>query len=238
MDPPAPHRGGYAAEARGVRHPLVDGAVPNTVMLRPPAGLLVTGANMSGKSTLLRTVGLNVVLAQTINTCLASSCQAPVFRVRSLMGRADDLSAGKSCYLVEAEAIVEMLSAAAGDRAHLYLLDELFSGTNTGERIAAAAAVLGHLAGGAGRTTSHVVIAATHDRELVDLLEPCYAPAHLSDSIGPDGLVFDYQLRPGPATSRNAIALLRQLGAPEVVVRRAESLALAAGEMPRIAGDG
>ena len=72
--------------------------------MAPPAGLLLTGANMSGKSTLLRTVGITVVLAQTINTCLASSCDAPVLRVRSLMGRADDLIAGKSYYLVEAEA--------------------------------------------------------------------------------------------------------------------------------------
>ena len=175
---------------------------------------------MSGKSTLLRTLGINVVLAQTINTCLASAYDAPVLRVRSLMGRADDLIAGKSYYLVEAEAVVQMLAAAADGPPHLFLFDELFRGTNTIERIAAGAAVLMQLANETGRPSPHVVIAATHDRELVDLLAGRYAPAHLSDAIGPDGLTFDYQLRPGPATTRNAIALLKLNGAPDSVATR------------------
>ena len=191
---------------------------------------------MSGKSTLLRTVGITIVLAQTINTCLAASYDAPVLRVRSLMGRADDLIAGKSNYLVEASTIVEML-AAAGGPPHLFLFDELFRGTNTIERIAAGAAVLLYLAGEAGRPGAHIVIVATHDGELVDLLEGRYAPAHLSDSIGPDGLAFDYQLRQGPATTRNAIALLKLSGAPDLVVRNAESLAGVLDETRRLAGE-
>lgn len=165
------------------------------------------------------------MLAQTINTCLASGYAAPVFRVRSLMGRSDDLIAGKSYYLVEAEAVVAMLAAAAGGSPQLFLLDELFRGTNTVERIAAGTAVLGQLAGAEDRPGAHVIIAATHDRELVELLDGRYAPAHLSDAIGPDGLTFDYQLRPGPATTRNAIALLKLNGAPDAVVRGAEALA-------------
>jgi DNA mismatch repair ATPase MutS len=226
---------GSALVIDAVRHPLVAGAVPNRIALTPQAGLLLTGANMSGKSTLLRTVGITVVLAQTINTCLASSCDGPVLRVRSLMGRADDLIAGKSYYLVEAEAIVGMLAAADGPP-HLFLFDELFRGTNTVERIAAGAAVLTHLAGEAGRPGRHIVIAATHDGELVDLLDGRYAPAHLSDSIGPDGLAFDFVMRPGPATSRNAIALLRLSGAPDGVVRGAESLAGVLDATRRVAG--
>ena len=221
----------------GVRHPLIDGAVPNRIALAPPAGLLLTGANMSGKSTLLRTVGINVVLAQTINTCLASSYDAPVLRVRSLMGRADDLIAGKSYYLIEAETLVGMLAAAAAGPPHLFLFDELFRGTNTVERIAAGAAVLMHLTGECGRPGPHVVLAATHDRELVTLLDGRLTPAHLSDSIGPNGLVFDYQLRDGAATTRNAIALLKLSGAPDVVVSGAESLAGALDAARRLATD-
>ena len=222
-----PHRlpAGTTVRLEALRHPLLTDPVANDVLLAPPAGLLLTGANMSGKSTLLRTVGINVVLAQTINTSLASRYAAPAFRVRSLMGRSDDLIAGKSYYLVEAEAVVAMLAAAAGGPPHLFLLDELFRGTNTVERIAAGTAVLGQLAGDAERPGPHVVIAATHDRELVDLLVGRYAPAHLSDAIGPDGLTFDYQLRPGPATTRNAIALLQLNGAADAVVRAAEALA-------------
>src|SRR5262249_4673481 len=69
-------------------HPLLKNAVPNSLSLAPPHGLLVTGSNMSGKSTLLRTLGVNVVLAQTINTCFAESYAAPVYQVRSCIGRA------------------------------------------------------------------------------------------------------------------------------------------------------
>jgi DNA mismatch repair ATPase MutS len=233
-----PRRGaaGSPIAIDAVRHPLIDGAVPNRIALAPPAGLLLTGANMSGKSTVLRTVGINVVLAQTVNTCLASSCEAPVLRVRSLMGRADDLIAGKSYYLVEAETLVGMLAAAAAGPPHLFLFDELFRGTNTVERIAAGAAVLGHLVGEHGRPGPHVVLAATHDRELVELLDGRLTPAHLSDAIGPNGLVFDYQLREGPATSRNAIALLKLSGAPDAVVRGAESLAGVLDATRRVAG--
>jgi hypothetical protein len=232
-----PRRGhpGTPLRIDAVRHPLVDGAVPNDLTLAPPAGLLLTGANMSGKSTLLRTLGINVVLAQTINTCLAASYDVPVFRVRSLLGRADDLIAGKSYYLVEAEAVVQLLSVAAEGSPHLFLLDELLRGTNTVERIAAGAAVLMRLAGEPGRPGPHIVVAATHDRELVDLLDGRYTPAHLSDSIGPDGLVFDYRLRSGPATTRNAIALLALNGAPDAVVREAEVLARALDDTRRVA---
>ena len=216
---------GSPVKLEGLRHPLLEDAVANDVVLGPPAGLLLTGANMSGKSTLLRTIGIDVVLAQTINTCLATAYDAPVLRVRSLLGRADDLIAGKSYYLVEIEGVLEVLAAARTDVPHLLLFDELLRGTNTVERIAAGAAVLSALVEpgpGAGR---HVVVAATHDRELVDLLDGRYAPAHLSDAIGPDGIAFDYRLRPGPATSRNAIALLELTGAPSSLVEEARTLA-------------
>jgi hypothetical protein len=227
---------GTPVRVHGVRHPLIEGAVANDVVLGPPWGLLLTGANMSGKSTLLRTIGINVVLAQTINTCLATSYDAPVLHVRSLMGRADDLIAGKSYYLVEAEAVVEMLAAASGEAPHLFLFDELFRGTNTIERIAAGTAVLRHLAGAAARPC-HITVAATHDRELVDLLDGHYMPAHLADSIGSAGMVFDYRLQPGPATSRNALTLLKLTGAPEAVVGEAQSLATALDRTWRGVGD-
>ena len=92
------------------------------------------------------------------------------------------------------------------------------------ERIAAAVAVLETLVGG---RKPHVVLVATHDGELVELLDNNYAVCHLGDAVGPNGLVFDYCLLPGPATSRSAIALLKLNGAPESVVGRALELAAA-----------
>jgi len=179
---------------------------------------------MSGKSTLLRTVGVNVVLAQTVNTSLARAYEAPVYQVRSCIGRSDDLLAGKSYYLVEVESVLSLVHASERAEPHLFIFDELFRGTNAVERIAAAEAVLGVLI---GNGKPHVVLAATHDGELVDLLQDSYIVCHLGDAVGPDGLLFDYHLTPGPATSRNAIALLKLHGAPEAVVTRALTRAAA-----------
>lgn len=201
-----------------IRHPLVDNPVPNSIQVAPPHGVLITGSNMSGKSTFLRTVGVNVVLAQTIHTCLARDYFAPIYKALSCIGRADDLIAGKSYYLVEVESVLSLVAASEESAPHLFIFDELFRGTNAVERIAAGEAVLNSLV---ANGKPHVVLAATHDGELVDLLRDRYAIYHLSDSIGPEGLSFDYHLIPGPATSRNAIALLKHSGAPDSLVSRA-----------------
>ena len=181
---------------------------------------------MSGKSTFLRTVGVNAILAQTITTCLAREYRAPIFHVRSCIGRADDLLAGKSYYIVEVESLLELVRASDDSTPHLFLLDELFRGTNAVERIAAGGAVLHQLLRGSkGITKPHVVIAATHDRELVDLTSGTFDSYHFGDSIGPEGLVFDHRLQHGPSTTRNAIALLRLQGAPETLLTEAVATA-------------
>lgn len=200
-----------------LRHPLIDEAVPNSIALGPPHGILVTGSNMSGKSTWLRTLGVNVVLAQSINTALATGYAAPLLHVRSCIGRADDLLHGKSYYIVEVEAVLALVEASRSAEPHLFLFDELFRGTNAVERIAAAEAVLSELVA----TRTHVVVAATHDGELVDLLRDSYVPFHFSDRLGPDGLIFEYRLAAGPATTRNAITLLALRGASDRMVSRA-----------------
>jgi hypothetical protein len=217
---------GACTEMDDARHPLVVEAIPNSIALRPGSGMLVTGSNMSGKSTFLRTVGVNAVLAQTIGTCLASRYTAPVLRVRSCIGRSDDLVGGKSYYLAEVEALLDLVLASGGDVPCLFLLDEIFRGTNACERIAAGEAVLRALViAESSRRTHDVCLAATHDAELVDLLFDILEPWHFGDSLGPEGLAFDHRLREGPATTRNAIALLRFNGAPEALVSRATTTA-------------
>lgn len=204
-----------------IRHPLVNDAVPNSVTLESGRGVLITGSNMSGKSTFLRTAGVTTVLAQTLNTCLATQYDAPVFSVRTCIGRSDDLGAGKSYYIAEVESLLALVTASTESAPHLFLLDELFRGTNAIERIAAGQAVLQELVAGASGRKPHVVLAATHDGELVELLPDSYAAHHFGDAIGPAGLTFDHRLKPGPATTRNAIALLQLHGAPEELIRRA-----------------
>lgn len=163
----------------------------------------------------------------TRSVCLASDYHAPVFSVRSCIGRSDNLLSGKSYYVAEVETLLALVKASTGPTSHLFLLDELFRGTNAVERIAAGQAVLLHLVSNAGRAHRHVVIAATHDGELVDLVADKYRAFHFGDVVGPDGLVFDHQLRSGPATTRNAIALLRLHGAPQDLVRDALKCAAA-----------
>jgi hypothetical protein len=206
------------------RHPLVPNAVPNTIALGPAAGILLTGANMSGKSTLLRTLGVNVVLAQTVHTCFATAYRGPALDVRTLMGRSDDLVAGQSYYSQDVARVVELMDRRGGAVDRLLIFDELFRGTNAIERVAAAAAVLEHLARSGPSGARDLVVAATHDAELVPLLAGVFAPFHLADGIGPDGPVFHYTLAPGPATTRTAIALLELFGAPDDVVRRSRAI--------------
>ena len=205
-----------AATLVGLRHPLLDEAVPNSIELDPQRGVLVTGSNMSGKSTFLRTVGVNAILAQTVNTCLATRYEAPLFVVRSVIGR--------SYYQDEIEVVLALVDASRSSRPHLFLFDELFRGTSTVERVAAAEATLAELIDGDGDTpSSHIVIAATHDRELVELMPRTCTAYHFSDRIEADELVFDYRLRKGPARTWNAIALLEICGAPPRLVERARA---------------
>jgi hypothetical protein len=208
-----------------ITHPLVVDAVPNSATLAPGRGLLITGSNMSGKSTFLRTVGVTAVLAQTLHTCLAADYYSPVFHVRSCIGRADDLLTGRSYYIAEVESLLGLVEASGAAAPHLFLLDELFRGTNAVERIAAGQAVLLQLLLAAEHAKPHVVLAATHDGELVDLLPGTYAAYYFGDTVAPDGLTFDHRLRAGPATTRNAIALLRIHGAPEELIDRATTCA-------------
>lgn len=206
---------------RGIWHPLIQSPVANDVEISPGSGLIITGANMSGKSTYLRAVGIAVVLSRAINTCPATAWEGPCYRVRSLIGRADDLSAGKSYYQVEADGVVALLHESRESVATIFLLDELLRGTNTIERLAAGEAVLRALLGDHGGNSPHAVIVATHDGELVSMLADRYVPFHFRETIGPGGLSFGYQRHEGAASTRTAIALLEATGAPREVVEAA-----------------
>ena len=213
---------GTTIELNELRHPLVEDAVPNSIVLKPGRGVLITRSNMSGKSTFLRTVGVNAVLAQTVGTCVAGSYGAPIFDVRSCIGRSDDLMAGKSYYVVEVETLLALVRASGEPSPHLFLLDELFRGTNAVERIAAGQAVLLELLrASTGAAIPHVVLATTHDSELVELACEAYDAYHFADAVGADGPTFDHVLQPGPSATRNAIALLRVHGAPETLLAQA-----------------
>lgn len=201
-----------------VYHPLVPECVPNNLHLDAQS-LLLTGSNMAGKTTFMRTVGLCAVLAQTIGLCPARAYTAPFRRVSTCITLADSLLEGKSYYFEEVATVSCLVEAATTNSDYLFVIDELFKGTNTVERIAAAKAVLRHLC------RQNLVVASTHDSELTGLLQDAYTLYHFTETVVGRELVFDYQLKAGPLTTRNALKLLALAGYPAAVVADATATA-------------
>lgn len=205
-------------DIKEVVHPLLNGPVPNSISVKS-GGILITGSNMSGKTTFLKAVGVNAVLAQTIYTCLTREYQAGFFHVSTLVGRKDNVIEGKSYYLDEINALLRIIRGLEKDVPCLCLLDEIFRGTNSLERISASAEVLQYLA-----KNNCCVFAATHDLELTELLLSSYRNYHFKEEVSEeDGISFDYKLLDGPSTTRNAIKLLRHAGYPDEIADAANS---------------
>lgn len=210
--------------AADLGHPLIadDVRVVNDVRVGPPGTfLLVTGSNMSGKSTLLRALGLNAVLAQAGAPVCAARLRMPPLEVHTSIRVQDSLARGVSYFMAELERLKQIVDAAhrvRHDRSVtlLFLLDEILHGTNTAERRIAATRVIRHLV-----DTGAIGAATTHDLELAE--EPALASTaqlvHFSETFddvdGASTLSFDYRLRSGLATSTNALTLMRIVGLPD-----------------------
>lgn len=206
--------------ARGLGHPLLppDRCVRNDVEVGPPGTfLLVTGSNMSGKSTLLRALGANAVLASAGAPVCAASLALPPVRIHTSMRIDDSLAEGVSLFMAEllrVRSIVDAASTAdARGRPVLYLLDEILHGTNTAERRVAARGVIRHLvaSGAIGAVSTHDLTLA----EAPDLARDA-CPVHFREQVEQTGegtrLHFDHTLRDGIATTRNALKLLEAVG--------------------------
>ncbi|MCE7040487.1 MutS-related protein [Dyadobacter sp. CY312] len=196
----------------GVYHPLVFGAVANDIRCDHKS-VLLTGSNMSGKSTFIRTIGINVLLAQTINTCFAEKFETYRTKIHSAIRVADDLLDDKSYYFEEVLIIKNLLDESASGAVHLFLLDELFKGTNTVERIAAGKSVLSYLNSGA-----NLVFVSTHDLELGDFLNETFDLYHFSEVVEAREILFDYKLKQGTLITTNAIRILELNNYPPEVV--------------------
>jgi hypothetical protein len=199
-------------DASDIVHPILENGVGNDVALAP--GLLITGSNMSGKSTLLRTIAVNAILAQSIHSTFGG-WRAPLVTVRAVMRIRDDLDAGMSQYAVEVAAIGELV-AAAGQAARvptLFVLDEPFHGTNPAIRVPIVVAVFEYLA------AHGLIIGATHDLDVANLLGEEFRRAYFAED--PSG-GFDRTLRSGVAPSTNAVELLARAGYPREVLSRVE----------------
>ena len=207
---------GKYLRAEEVVHPLIGNCVPNTLEL-DGTGLLLTGSNMSGKTTFIRTLVLNALLAETLDICFAEAYTAPYMKIYSSIRISDDIAEGTSYYLQEVLTVKRFIDASQEPAPCLFALDELFKGTNTTERIAAGKAVLAHLNRG-----PHLVLVSTHDVELAELLrKDGYELHHFREEVIGRKLVFDYRLHTGPLTTRNAIRILEMYDYPRDLIAEA-----------------
>jgi hypothetical protein len=206
-------------EARALGHPLLPATarIANDITVGPPGTfVLVTGSNMSGKSTLLRAIGTNVVLAQAGGPVCAEWMRLTPVDVWTSIRIDDSLEAGVSLFMAELRRLKRIVDAArdpARERPLLYLLDEILHGTNTAERRIAARRVITYLleAGAIGAVTTHDLTLA-EDPTLDAAAERVHFTEHFSQENGVMAMTFDYRLRPGLATSANALKLLAMIG--------------------------
>jgi hypothetical protein len=202
-----------------IYHPLIENCITNDVNLSDKS-MLLTGSNMSGKSTFIRTVAINSILAQTLHICFANSYTAPFYKIYSSIRISDDLLEDTSYYLQEVLAIKDLIEASKDESPCLFILDELFKGTNTVERISGGKAILSYL-----NSNKNTVFVSTHDIELTTLLEKeHYKQYHFSEAIEKSNLFFDHKIKEGKLTTRNAIRILDIYEYPAEIIQDAKAV--------------
>lgn len=206
-------------KVKEIYHPLIDNCIPNNINLVDKS-MLLTGSNMSGKTTFIRTIAVNSILAQTLHICFAKEFSSPFLKVHSSIRITDDLLDDTSYYLKEVLTIKELIIASEDSEPCLFVLDEIFKGTNTIERISGGTAILSYL-----NKKNNIVFVSTHDIELTDLLEQeDYKLFHFCEQIEKDKLFFDHKLKEGKLTTRNAIKILEIYNYPSKIIEDARHI--------------
>lgn len=212
-----PEGTGLTIDAQVMYHPLISSPRTNSILAEKP--VLITGANASGKSTFLKTVAVNAILAQTVYTVHATDYKTCFYRVFSSMSLRDDLIGKDSYYMVEIKSLKRIMDAVGDSPVPvLCFVDEVLRGTNTLERIAASSRILYEI-----MKKNILCFAATHDIELTHILEQYYDNYHFEEQVTKEDIVFDYQIKKGRAMTRNAIKLLGLLGYEKSVINGAQN---------------
>lgn len=214
---PTFHAGDKRMQYEALVHPLIADCVPNSLRV-DARSVLITGSNMSGKTTFLRTIITNQLLAQTIYTTFSTRFDTSVRRIHSSIRIDDSLLDGKSYFFEEVRVMQDLIGMVGSDD-NLFILDEVFKGTNTIERVSASKAILSYLNKG-----NNVVIVSTHDMELTSLLPAEYDLYHFSETIVDDRLVFDHLIKPGELATRNGIRLLEINGYPKEIIEESRAI--------------
>ncbi len=192
-------------------HPMLTRPIAIDVTLSADRGLAITGANMSGKSTLLRSLGVATVLAHCLDACPAESFTGPSVRPITMMSRSDDLARGVSYFRVEIDRLVELVMNPQGMN-RLVLIDEPLTGTGTVDRLAIAEASLRRLVRTSGARANGRVVVTTHEQELVGALSDCFDALQLVRFTREDSREAMH-LQPGVVSSSVALEIFRDAGA-------------------------
>lgn len=211
-------KGSRTITLKKMNHPLVNECVLNDAYLTN--SLLITGSNASGKSTYIKAVGLNILLAQTIGLTLCEQYQGDFCKLYTSMALRDDLSKNDSYYMAEIKSMNRIVKASQAGDFMVSIVDEILRGTNTTERIAASSKILETL-----NTRGVICITATHDIELCYLLNEKFEMFHFEEQVDDKAIHFDYRIKTGMATSRNAIKLLALIGFDAALIEAAEASA-------------
>jgi DNA mismatch repair ATPase MutS len=200
--------------AKGLGHPLIPAGqkVCNDFSAdRPGQVVIITGSNMAGKSSFLRTVGVNLCLACAGGPVNAQSCRTIPFRLFTALSVSDSVTDGISYFYAEVKRLKRLLDTLNADDPLplMHLVDEIFRGTNNRERFIGSRAYIRTLVGGNG-----FGIIATHDLELVKLADELSGVKnyHFREEVVAGKMVFDYQLRSGPCPTTNALKIMQAEG--------------------------
>lgn len=198
-------------------HPLNTNPVPNDIKVS--RGIVLTGSNASGKSTFLKTCGVNVIMAQNFGFAMAKSYKAPIVRLYSSISLNDSIVEGNSFFVAEAKSLKRICDATTEFDNVFCLIDEVLKGTNTLERISSGVSVLEYLA-----KRNCIVFAATHDAELSVMLNELYDSYYFTEIIENGIMKFPYKINKGVAGEGNAIGLLKLLEFDNCITDNAEKL--------------
>lgn len=193
-------------------HPLLKDPVANNFTLSK-SGIFITGSNMSGKTTFIRTIGINLVLAQSFGFVFAREFESSFFKIMSTFSLSDDLLLGKSYYFAEAERILRVIREAEKDHQKcLCLLDEILKGTNSSEKHLATKGIISYLI-----KQNSLVFVTTHDLDLTTELKSEFDTYHFTDTFKDNNLIFDYKINQGVSYKTNALKLMKTMNYPEAV---------------------
>jgi DNA mismatch repair ATPase MutS len=201
--------------SKEMTHPLLFNCISNNFSCTDKSYLL-TGSNMSGKTTFIRAIGLNCISAMTINTCFAQSFTLPYLKISTAIRITDDLQDSSSYFFNEVKAVKTIIDNSENEYSNLFLLDEIFKGTNTLERISSSKAILSYIA-----ESNNFVFVSTHDIELTSMLDSKYDLYYFNESIEDNKIIFDYKLKSGIPLSGNAISILEMNDYPKEIIKDA-----------------